>query len=97
MKIPDHFPEVLVDKWVVMPNHVHVIIHLNDCTTELSHVIGQYKSAVTRNIRRIVENMTVWQTSYHDHVIRSERDYLRIWEYIDTNPSRWKDDCFYTE
>ena len=38
-----------------------------------------------------------FQRSYHDHVIRGERDYLKIREYIDNNPARWKEDCFYTE
>lgn len=39
----------------------------------------------------------MWQTSYHDHIIRSEADYRRIWEYIDTNPAKWREDCYYEE
>ena len=39
----------------------------------------------------------MWQTSYHDHIIRSEADYRRIWEYIDTNPSKWREDCYYED
>ena len=37
----------------------------------------------------------IFQRSYHDHVIRDEADYLRIWQYIDTNPAKWEEDCFY--
>lgn len=33
--------------------------------------------------------------AYHDHIIRGEKDYQKIWEYIDTNPLKWKSDCFY--
>ena len=39
----------------------------------------------------------IWQRSYHDHIIRDDADYDMIWQYIDTNPTRWELDCFYTE
>jgi len=39
----------------------------------------------------------VWQKLFHDHIIRNEKDYQKIWEYIDTNPSKWKLDCFYND
>ena len=38
---------------------------------------------------------TVWQTRFHDHVIRNEKSYLKIWNYIDTNPLQWEKDIFY--
>ena len=96
-EIERHFPGVRVDKFVVMPNHVHGIIALPGNGTSLSVVIGQYKGAGTRNVRRLHREMILWQTSFHDHVIRNQEDYLRIWNYIDTNPMRWQDDCFYAE
>ena len=40
---------------------------------------------------------SIWQKSYHDHIIRTEADYLRIWEYIDTNPAKWREDRYYEE
>ena len=39
----------------------------------------------------------IFQRSYHDHVIRGDEDYLNIWQYIDTNPAKWQEDCFYNE
>ena len=39
----------------------------------------------------------VWQTSYYDHVVRNDNDYLDIWQYISGNPSKWMEDCFYCE
>ena len=39
----------------------------------------------------------LWQKSFHDHVIRGEADYRRIWNYIDNNPLKWELDCYYTE
>ncbi len=38
---------------------------------------------------------SIWQRSYYDHVIRNEKDYEKIWEYIDTNVLKWKNDCYY--
>ena len=37
----------------------------------------------------------LWQKFFHDHVIRNETDYLRIWAYIGTNPLKWREDCYY--
>jgi hypothetical protein len=39
----------------------------------------------------------IWQRSFHDHIIRGDEDYLKIWNYIDTNPLKWELDCFYTK
>lgn len=37
----------------------------------------------------------IWQKSYHDHIIRNEKDYQKIWEYIDTNPLKWEEDKYF--
>ena len=97
LEIPEHFPSVKLEKFVVMPNHIHGILVLTDGRTKLPDVIGQYKSSVTRQLRKMGWNQPVWQTSFHDHVIRDQMGYERIWTYIDTNPIRWKEDCFYIE
>ena len=39
----------------------------------------------------------LFQRSYYDHVIRGERDYQMIWEYIETNPAKWHEDELYIE
>ncbi|MDQ9816352.1 hypothetical protein RFZ01_18460, partial [Acinetobacter pittii] len=61
----------------------------------LSNVVGQYKSFVSRKIHGSCPELRVWQTSFHDHVVRNQQDYQRIWAYIDGNPSNWEKDCFY--
>ena len=91
------FPGVVVDKYVVMPNHIHAIIVLKEHGVGLSTVIGQYKTAVTRKIRSAAPNMIVWQRSFHDHIIRNQKSYELIWSYIDSNPYRWKEDLFFVE
>lgn len=56
-KIPEHFPNVRIDEYVVMPNHVHGIVHLTqgsaiEASCTLGDIIGSYKSAVSHNISR---------------------------------------------
>ena len=96
-KISLHYNSVHVDHFVVMPNHVHAILILQEQNVSLSVVIGQYKAYVTKAIRKYLPDYHVWQSSFHDHVIRNEKDYQRIWLYIEGNPARWREDCFYTE
>ena len=93
--ISDHFSGVRMDKYIVMPNHVHGIIAVERQGVNLAAVIGQYKSFVSREIHRIYPQLRVWQTSFHDHVIRNQKEYQQIWRYIDANVSNWGNDCFY--
>ena len=96
--IPNHYQGVSIDKYVVMPNHVHLILVLgNEKNPDCSQIIAQYKSGVSREIHSIAPGVEIWQRSYHDHIIRGEKDYLKIWEYIENNPKQWEMDCFYVE
>ena len=94
--INDNYSDIEIDKFVIMPNHIHLIVILNDSggdrTPPLQNVIGQLKSYTTKMF-----GAKLWQRSYHDHIIRNEKDYQRIWEYIDTNVLKWELDCFYSE
>ena len=97
LKISSHYEGVTIDKYVVMPNHVHMIVVLENENHNLNQVIAQYKSGVTRWIRKFVPDVTVWQRSYHDHVIRNQAAYEKIWLYIEANPMNWNKDCFYMD
>ena len=50
----------------------------------------------SKAIHALFSDLTVWQRSYHEHVIRGEDDYRMIWDYIDTNPARWAEDRYFT-
>ena len=91
------YPYVRVDKWVVMPNHIHLILVLGadadgrpQVAPTVSRVMKQFKGAVSKRA-----GIPLWQKSFHDHVIRGEADYRRIWNYIDANPRKWRQDCYY--
>ncbi|MBQ4550080.1 MAG: transposase [Oscillospiraceae bacterium] len=97
-EIPQHFRGCKVDKFVIMPNHVHVILVIDEAAASpVTTIIGQYKASVSRLIHRIDPSLNIWQRTFHDHVIRTQRRYEEIWSYIDTNPLRWREDCFYSE
>ena len=90
------YENVTVEKYVIMPNHIHLIVSLNGTmkasspTKNVETIIRAFKTMVTKEI-----GYSIWQRSYHDHIIRGEKDYQKIWEYIDTNVIRWEKDCFY--
>lgn len=97
-ELPLHYPYASVEHFVVMPNHVHLLLTvsvadgriLSAPTKSLSTMIGQMKRAVSK-----AAGKPIWQKSYHDHIVRSERDFLTLWNYITGNPSRWSEDIYY--
>ncbi|MBE6756822.1 MAG: hypothetical protein E7555_10250 [Ruminococcaceae bacterium] len=88
------YQNISVDKYVIMPNHVHLLISITGGHGDppLPQIIGQFKSFTQKSYTE-----KLWQRSFHDHIIRGDKDYEKIWEYIDTNVLRWKDDCFYEQ
>jgi REP element-mobilizing transposase RayT len=63
----------------------------------ISSFVGCFKSAVTIriNLLKQTKGFSVWQTRFHDHVIRDNEEYRRIANYIDSNVEHWEDDMFY--
>ena len=96
-QIPTHFPQNRVEQFVIMPNHIHMILVVEPGGADTSVVVGSFKSYVARIVHGSDPQLKVWQTSYHDHVIRNQLQYERIWIYIESNPMRWEKDCFYVE
>ena len=90
---------IFIDKYVIMPNHIHVIVCIDgekggQGRPPLQRVIQRFKSISTRLLWNR-GHKKLWQRSYYDHVIRNEADYLRTWQYIDENPARWAEDEYY--
>jgi REP element-mobilizing transposase RayT len=93
-----------IEKYVIMPNHIHIIIKIKynaneflnrtgghgDPPLQVYNIIGRFKSFTTHKYGDIL-----WQRSFHDHIVRCEKDYIKICEYIDNNPTKWKEDKFY--
>jgi len=95
--IPDHFDFTGTDEFVVMPNHIHgilwinnPILSLNTGNHQLPYILRSFKSAVTRelHIRKIIEG-PVWQRNYFERVIRNDKELNAIRKYIVENPTKW--------
>jgi putative transposase len=99
--LPDRFPDMELDAFVVMPSHVHGILLIGH-TQEHDHlgrIIGAFKSlAVYRYNQGVVSegwpryDGKLWQRNYYEHVIRNEESLNQIREYILGNPGQWLDD-----
>ena len=107
-EISDRFPFVLLDAFVVMPNHIHGIIiidkeqppifnphnQFSPQSENLANIIRGYKAGVSSKAKNINSHFK-WQTRFHDHIIRNSDSYTHITNYIHNNPFLWKDDKFY--
>ena len=96
-EIPNHYENVHVNHHVIMPNHVHVLLTIENgapgsSRPTISQIIAAWKRFTNKDA-----GTQLWQSSYHDHVIRDEADYLEHWSYIDSNPAKWPEDEYYTE
>ena len=94
-RISSIYDSVSIDKYVIMPNHIHLLIRIeNNGRTQfaptISRIIKQFKGSVTKQLGE-----SIWQKSFYDHIIRDEYDYLAKWKYIDDNPAKWAEDELY--
>ena len=97
--IPIHYPAISVDQYVIMPNHIHLLLQIhagNDgrpvAAPTVSQVVNQLKGAASKQI-----GQSVWQKGFHDHVIRGDADYREIRNYIQNNPATWENDKLFTK
>ncbi len=96
------FSNIKIDAHVIMPNHIHMLLvvrsdfaTLGNATQTIPDIICAFKSITTRLCKQEKPIKQVFQTSFHDHIVRNRADYERIAEYIKNNPFWWKEDCFY--
>ena len=104
------YNNIAVDKYVIMPNHIHVILHVfeyesgngqsgrpvpTNGTPDISNSIVSKFVGTFKRLCNKEYGENIWQSRFHDHIIRGKEDYEKIWEYIDTNVLNWELDCFY--
>lgn len=92
-KLNDVYENISVDKYCIMPDHVHMIIFIlpdengrTQFAPTLSRIIKQFKGVVTKQI-----GFSIWQKSFNDRIIRNEKSYQEVWQYIDENPLKWQE------
>lgn len=87
------YDDVSVDKYVIMPNHVHMII-LRDinglASPEIPRLIQQFKTSITRQT-----HSKIWKSSFYNRILPSFDIYLKKCRHISDNPSNLLNDKFY--
>lgn len=142
INIPSHAKATEVWNYVVMPNHVHMVLSVgtrhaasasnssnigclkpprhgepcacNHHNSQLAVIVGSFKAAVSKKIHEMTSrtrhaaslppddmnttdgdtSFRIWQSRFHEHIIRDQRAFDNIMNYVDNNVERWADDCF---
>ena len=90
------YDHISIDKYVIMPDHIHLLISIDEPfghpgtgvptmrTSTLAKLVGTFKRFCNKEY-----GQNIWQARYYDHVIRNQQDYGEIWQYIENNPLKW--------
>ena len=104
LDIPNHFSFVLIDSFVIMPNHIHGILIINkldnecfsdDQTNDQSHNISSIIRAFKGSVKRYANTNNIafeWQERFHDRIIRDSKELDNTRLYIYNNPANWMND-----
>ena len=90
-------PAITVDNYVIMPNHIHLLLQINTDDDGRS-MIAPTVSAVISSMKGVASKQAgfaIWQKGFYDHVIRNDKDYRQVWNYIDGNPGKWEEDKYW--
>ena len=97
--IPKIYPVLKIERYVIMPDHIHLllVVYADEygrpmVAPTMSRVVQQMKGFVTKRIGH-----SIWQKLFYDHIIRNQKDYEEHANYIHKNPVRWYHDELYTE
>lgn len=90
-KLNTVYENIKVDKYQIMPNHIHLIIFIYEDSNgrtqfapTISRIIKQFKGSITKQI-----GFSIWQKSFYDRIIRNEKEYQEVWNYIHNNPLKY--------
>ena len=100
LKLPERFPNIRLHEYVIMPNHFHAILQICDKSNKtVGNMIGAFQSIVTVEYTHGVKQQNwrpfpgkLWQRDYWEHIIRDQREYDNIANYILNNPFLWDRD-----
>ena len=97
-ELPLFYSDIVCDKFVIMPNHIHGIILIKETTRlSLSDIVQRVKSLTTKKYIDNVKqknwnpfNKRLWQRNYYEHIIRDKNELHNIRNYIVNNPLKWE-------
>jgi putative transposase len=96
-KLERYHANLILDRSVVMPNHLHGIMILDSSIEDskpISEIIGSFKAFSAREINKIrkLKGVPVWQRNYYERIIRTETELDYVRQYIVNNPINWQID-----
>jgi len=103
--LPSRFPNIKLDEFVIMPNHIHGIIILNRSNEphSIAQICQAFKSITTNEYMQGVRHhfwrpfmKRLWQRNYWERVIRSEVELYFTREYVQDNPAKWASDKLFS-
>ena len=90
-KIEKIYDNTRIDEYMIMPNHIHILLEIkNRNDISISKIINRYKTNISKEI-----TYSIWQKSFYEHIVRTEKEYLKIKEYIQNNVINWKNDKYF--
>lgn len=103
LELDKYFSNVEINKFVVMPNHIHLILIIKYFIkgVTLGKVIAVLKSKTVVDWLKVIEKnklnsiAAIWQRNYHEHIIRDKNEQLKYSRYIESNPNNWLNDSYH--
>ncbi|MBP3441852.1 MAG: transposase [Clostridia bacterium] len=94
-RMSDFYSNISVDKYVIMPNHIHLLLTIRNVpdgpsgtpvptNSILARFISTFKRFCNKEYGR-----NIWQRGLYDHIIRNEEDYIETLSYIENNSLKW--------
>ncbi len=102
-QLNNFYDHISVESYVIMPNHIHLLLWIKDNGPSGTPVPTLQNSAVSRFISTFKRFSNkecgdkLWQSRSYDHVIRNQKDYDEHLRYIHENPLRWMCDELYVK
>ncbi|MBQ1677919.1 MAG: transposase [Oscillospiraceae bacterium] len=88
LEIHDHYQNVSLETWSVLPDHIHLLLRIEPAKADppptVSQIVRLLKYAVTKEWGR-----PVWQKGFHDHIVRNQEDFQNAWNYVTYNAAKW--------
>ena len=95
IQLNDFYENIHIDAYVIMPNHIHILMRIGRNgtprtssptrqTSTVSHFISTFKRFCNKDY-----GANIWQRGFYDHIIRCAEDYDEIKKYIYENPLNW--------
>ena len=104
LEVAEHYENIHLESFVIMPNHIHLLLMCNGTSRTPSPTAANRQNALIPSFigtwKRFANKSAgaeLFQRSYYDHIIRDEMDYIIRLRYIEENPAKWSSDEFYQD